>query len=105
MAEGTTERFEGAKDNPPQYCINVQDNARVCVAALIYGDVQGERLFIFSAPYNWNDILDIFRKHYPDHKFVENIPDIPRDLSKVGNERAQEHPKRFGRPGWTSLDQ
>jgi nucleoside-diphosphate-sugar epimerase len=30
------------KDNPPQYYINVDDNAAVHVAALIYKDVEGE---------------------------------------------------------------
>lgn len=99
--------FEGHEDlkfNPPQYYVNVQDNARVHVAAMIYQDVVGERLFTFAHPYSWNDILAIFRKLYPQRKFIDDIPDIGRDLSKVANERAEELLRRFGIPGWTSLE-
>jgi nucleoside-diphosphate-sugar epimerase len=99
--------FEGnedLKENPPQYFVNVQDTARVHVGALLYPDVNNERLFAWAAPYNWNDILAILRKLYPDREFIQDIPDLGRDLSKVANERAEELVKRFGRPGWTSLE-
>jgi nucleoside-diphosphate-sugar epimerase len=99
--------FEGNEDlkfNPPQYYINVQDNARVHVAALIYSDVQGERLFTFAHPYTWNSILAVFRKLYPKRKFIDDLPDLGKDLSKVANERAEELLKRFGLPEWTSLE-
>ena len=98
--------FEGQEDlqkNPPQYYVNVQDNARVHVGALIGPDVKNERLFAFAHPYNWNDILAIFRELYPEQKFISDYPNLGRDLSKVANERAEELVKRFGRPGWTSL--
>ncbi|KAH8655887.1 hypothetical protein BX600DRAFT_470467 [Xylariales sp. PMI_506] len=100
--------FEGHEDlkfNPPQYYINVQDNARVHVAATIYEDVEGERLFTFAYPYTWNDILAVFRKLYPQRKFIDDIPDLGQDLSKVANERAEELLRRFGFPGWTSLEE
>lgn len=99
--------FEGHDDlkfNPPQYYINVQDNARLHVGALIYPDVQNERLYAFAYPYTWNSILAVFRKLYPDHKFIEDIAGIGNDLSHVANERAEEIVRRFGMPGWTSLE-
>jgi nucleoside-diphosphate-sugar epimerase len=99
--------FEGHKDleyNPPQYYINVQDNARVHVAALIFPDVNGERLFSFAYPFNWNDILAVFRKLYPGRKFIDDYPNLGRDLSKVSNGRAEELVKRMGRPRWESLE-
>jgi nucleoside-diphosphate-sugar epimerase len=99
--------FEGQEDlkkNPPQYYINVQDNARVHVAALICPDVKNERLFSFAGPYNWNDILAIYRKEYPSKKFPRDYPDLGRDLSKVANGRAEDLVKRFERPGWASLE-
>lgn len=99
--------FKGHEDlayNPPQYYINVQDNARVHVGALIYPDVNSERLFTFAHPFNWNDILAVFRKLYPDRHFMEDMPELGRDLSKVANGRAEEILKQFGRPGWTSLE-
>lgn len=100
--------FENNKDleyNPPQYYINVQDNARVHVAALILSDVVGERLFSFAYPFNWNDILAVFRKLYPQRKFREDYEDIGQDLSKVSNGRAEDLIKRLGRPGWASLEE
>lgn len=100
--------FQGSEDlkfNPPQYYINVQDNARIHVAALIYSDVESERLFTFAHPFTWNEILAVFRKWYPNHKTIDDIPDLGQDLSKVANQRAEELLKRFGLPGWTSLEQ
>lgn len=90
--------------NPPQYYVNVQDTARVHVGALIYPDVDSERLFDFAHPFNWNDMLAVFRKLYPDHHFMQDMPDLGQDLSTVANGRAEEIVKRFGRPGWTSLE-
>lgn len=91
---------------PPQYYVNVQDNARVHVAALVYADVKNERLFTFAHPYSWNDILAVFRKLYPQKKFIDDLPNIGEDKSKVANKRADDLLKRFaGLPGWTSLEQ
>lgn len=92
------------KDNPPQYYINVDDNARVHVAALIYEDVANERLFTFAHPYNWNDILAIFRKRYPDKEFMQDFPDLGEDKSVVANERAEGLLKRMKGSGWESLE-
>jgi hypothetical protein len=41
---------------------------------------------------------------YPSHKFIDDIPDLGKDLSHVANERAEEIVKRLGLPGWTSLE-
>ena len=74
------------------------------IGALIFKDVNSERLYSFAHPYNWNDILAVFRKLYPDREFHEDYKDIGHDLSKVTNQRAEEIVKRFGLPGWTSLE-
>jgi len=92
------------KDQPPQYYINIEDNAWVHAAALLYPDVKGERLFTFAHPYNWNDILAVLRKAYPERKFIDDIPDLGQDLSTVTNERAEELLKRVAGHGWTSLE-
>jgi hypothetical protein len=57
----------------------------VHVAALIYEDVAGEQLFAFANHYTWNDILAVFRKLYPQRKFIDDIPDLGQDLSMVAN--------------------
>jgi nucleoside-diphosphate-sugar epimerase len=94
------------KDNPPQYYINVDDNALVHVAALIFDDVKGERLFTFAHPYSWNDLLILFRKLYPEQKFIDDIEGLGEDKSIVANERAEELLRRLknGR-GWTGLEE
>lgn len=71
---------------------------------MIFSDVQNERLFAFAYPYTWNKILAVLRKLYPSRKFNDDIPDIGKDLSHVANQRAEEIVRRFGRPGWTSLE-
>ncbi|KAF2106401.1 hypothetical protein BDV96DRAFT_625910 [Lophiotrema nucula] len=93
------------KNNPSQYYINVDDNALVHVAALIFSDVVHERLFTFAYPYSWNTLLGIFRKLYPRRKFIDDIPNIGEDNSIVANERAEGLLKRLkGGKGWESLE-
>ncbi|OGM42959.1 aldehyde reductase II [Aspergillus bombycis] len=100
------EEGQALKYNPPQYYINVQDAARVHVAALIYPDVQNERLFAFAHPYSWNDILAILRRLYPQQTFIDDIPNLGEDKSIVANQRAEELLKRMsGLSAWTSLEQ
>lgn len=83
----------------------MQDNARVHVAALLFDDVKDERLFAFAHPYTWNSILATVRKLYPDRKFLKDVKDLGEHKSIVANGRAEELVKRFGRPGWTSLEE
>lgn len=97
---------EDLSKNPPQYYINVDDNAIVHVAALILKDVKGERLFTFAYPYSWNDLLAVFRRMYPNKKFIDDIEGLGEDKSIVANERAEELLKRMnGGKGWASLEE
>lgn len=93
-------------DNPPQYYVNVDDDALVHVAALTFDDVKGERLFAFAKPYNWNSFLAAFRKMYPERNFVPDFEGLGEDKSIVANERAEELLKRLkGGKGWESLEE
>ncbi|ORY04579.1 aldehyde reductase II [Clohesyomyces aquaticus] len=96
---------EGMKAMPPQYYINVDDNATVHVAALIFEDVKDERLFTFASPYSWNDLLAIFRRLYPGKKFIDDIEGLGEDKSIVADERAEYLLKRLKGSGWTSLEE
>ncbi|KAI0837182.1 NAD(P)-binding protein [Hypoxylon sp. FL0890] len=88
----------------PQYYVDFRDAAAVHVAALVYPDVSGERLFAFASPFNWNDILRVLKRAHPQHKFSEEIPGIGRYESKVTHERAEELLKRLTGHGWISLE-
>lgn len=91
-----------------EWFVDVEDNARIHVAALLDPTVNLERIFAFAAPQNWTDVIGILRKLRPDNK---SIPDPPngegRDLTEViPSKRAQELLLSFfGKEGWTSLEE
>jgi nucleoside-diphosphate-sugar epimerase len=90
---------------PPQWFVDVEDTARVHVAALIDPEVRGERLLAFAEPFNWSDVLKVLRGLYPDRTFeFEAEGSEGRDLSELNNERGAGLLRHwFGRDGWTTL--
>ncbi|KAI0515441.1 hypothetical protein F5B22DRAFT_646715 [Xylaria bambusicola] len=70
---------------PPQYVINVVEDARIHLAAAIDRTVVNERIFAFAYPYNWNDVLDVYRELWPDKEFMQNNPELGRDMSRPDN--------------------
>jgi nucleoside-diphosphate-sugar epimerase len=88
-----------------EFFVDVNDNALLHVAALIHPDVQNERLFAFSEPYNWNTVLAILRKLYPQRTFPDDLPGLGKDLSHPPKDRAESLLKTLGAPGWKSLEQ
>ena len=87
-----------------EYFVNVQDNARLHLAALIHPDVENERIYAFADPYNWNDLLATFRELYPDRKFIDDLPNLRHDLSIVKTKpRSEQLLRDLGRPGFTGL--
>ncbi|PVH85433.1 aldehyde reductase [Cadophora sp. DSE1049] len=90
---------------PPQYAIDTIDCARLHVGALLDAAVENQRLFGYAEPYTWNEMLAIFRKLYPDRKFMDDLPDAGRDLSIVTNESAAEVLRKFGKPGFTTFEE
>lgn len=89
----------------PQFYVDVQDDARLHVAALLLPDVKGERVFAFADVFNINDELAAWRKIKPDKKFIEGGADEPVHMAKVPNDRAEELLREVGRKGWVSLEQ
>ena len=79
--------------------------ARLHLAALIDPDVNGERILAYKEPYNWNQVLGVFRKLYPDRRFVEDLPDQGKDMSTVETKRSEEILRRMGVDGFTGLEQ
>ncbi|KAF2102727.1 NAD(P)-binding protein [Rhizodiscina lignyota] len=90
---------------PPQYYIEVQDDARIHVAALLLPDVKDERIFAFADTFDYDQLLAAFRKVAPNHSFPADVKDGSADLAKVPNGRALELLKRVGRKEWVTLDQ
>ncbi|KAE9986047.1 hypothetical protein EG328_006598 [Venturia inaequalis] len=107
LAKATREEFEGLVSFlPPQYFVDVRDIARLHVIALLDPEVENERVFGFAEPFNFNDILAIFRKNIPHKTFQEDWPGLGRDISTVSPKaRSIELLKSFGRDGFVTLEQ
>lgn len=90
---------------PPQWFVDVGDNAKLHVAALVDPACDGQRIFAFAEPYNCNDILAIFRKLEPSKSFIEDREDLGRALSEVPNGEAEELLRKHYGHGWTSLEE
>jgi hypothetical protein len=81
------------------------DDALIHIGALVYSDVYNERLFGFAEPFNWNDILAIYRKIDPNKAFSDDVEGLGEDKAKVPNQRAEEVLKWVKGSGWQSLEE
>jgi nucleoside-diphosphate-sugar epimerase len=89
----------------PQWFVNVQDTARLHVAALLDPTCNGERIFAFAAPFNANDVLAALRKLFPQHKFPDDSPNQGRDITQIPTEDAEALlTKHYGK-GFTGLEE
>ena len=93
---------------PPQYHIDVIDDARLhLIAAVLDESLVNERVFAFAEPINGNDAVEAVIKIRPDSEkkighLKESNPD--RDLSTVPNELGAELLKKwYGQDGYTTF--
>lgn len=101
---GPTDMLAGI---PPQWCVDVRDDAKLHVAALVDEDVKSERIFAFAHTVNWNQLLGVMRKLRPQAKIAEDLRDDSKDLSTV-TERPRAVAilkKNFGQSDWTPLEE
>ena len=54
----------------------MKDVALLHVAAILDPDVKKERIQAWADNCNWNDILSIMRRLYPQHQFVDDLPNM-----------------------------
>ena len=66
--------------------------------------MDSERLFGFAAPWNFNSLVETWRKLYPNRKFADNIEGLGADLMKIPNKRAEEVLTWIKGSGWDSLE-
>ena len=107
-ASWVTRLFQGktdAYDIPPQYFVDVRDTARLHVIGLIDPSCNGERIFAFAQPYNWGDVLAIFRQENPGKTFPEAPENEGRDLSQIPSEDAEALLRKHYGKGWTNLEE
>ena len=91
--------------DPLEWYIDNVDCALIHVGALIHSEVHNERLFGFAEPYDWNQVLGIFRKLYPDREFPADRTNGKIDKMTVPNQRAEEVLTWIKASGWTPLDE
>ena len=91
-------------DSPPQWFVDVRDDAKLHVAALVDPACDGQRIFAYAQPFSWNDILAVFRKLEPGKSFLVDR-EKGKDLSEVPNGEAEELLKKHYGHGWTSLEE
>lgn len=87
----------------PMNYIDVRDDARLHLAAAIFDDVQGERIWGMAGDFNINDVLDVFAKVDPKWKDAERVEDR-RDLTVYDRSRSLELLKRLGKDGFVSFE-
>lgn len=89
-----------------EYFVDVQDSALLHVAALIISEIQNERIFAATTPYNINSILGLMKMLFPNRSFGGEIEDHGVDMTffrEAG--RAEEMLKRMGKlDGFTDME-
>ncbi|RMD39702.1 hypothetical protein DV735_g5437, partial [Chaetothyriales sp. CBS 134920] len=91
----------------PQWFVDVIDDARLHLAALLDKTVANQRLFAYAAPFDWNDFIDAVHKARPHATTIlPRLPPHGQDLSVVDNGPAEALlTKWYPVSGWKSLDQ
>lgn len=91
-----------------EWHINVRDDARVHVAALLDPSVGSQRLFPFATPFNWTDMIGILRKLRPGNEKIPNPPpNEGRDTVEIKPRKKAEDLmiSFFGVPGYVGLEE
>ncbi|KAF5604327.1 aldehyde reductase II [Fusarium pseudocircinatum] len=98
--------LESLTNASPQYFIDVQDDAKLHVAATLLPDVQGERIFPWAETWNLDQILAILRAQNPDRTFVKDFQAM-RYLADIEEPRSRciQLLQALGEPGFTSLEE
>ncbi|KAF1959651.1 dihydroflavonol-4-reductase [Byssothecium circinans] len=89
----------------PQWFISTEDCALLHISALVHSEINHERVYGFAAPWDYNKVLAIYRKEYPERTFPEDIPGLVDDSCKPPREMAEEVLRwvKNGK-GWDSLE-
>lgn len=94
----------------PGYLIDVQDTARLFVAALAFPEVKSERIFAYYLHYNWNELRHRVRDLYPNRTDIITGQDLEVKGRDEGDARgviarAEKLLQQLGEPSFVSIDQ
>lgn len=90
---------------PATHLVHVQDVAQIHVAALLAEDVDRERLWALSHPFHINDLLQTWRRAYPDNKKLPQDFDFPPNPKQtLDKSRSDELLQRFAGRDWIDME-
>ncbi|KAH7026904.1 hypothetical protein B0J12DRAFT_360306 [Macrophomina phaseolina] len=89
----------------PVHYVDVEDCARLHVAAGTRSDVVNERIFAFAEPCTWNRMLRVMKEKWPQRKFDDEDASEGECLAEVSNERGAGLLRDMYGKGWTSLEE
>jgi nucleoside-diphosphate-sugar epimerase len=85
-----------------EWYVDVRDTGQLHILALSDPAASGKRFWAAAAPFGWNQILAILRKHFPKHSIAKDL-EAPRgqpDRQRIDNKPAEQ---LLGT--WMSLEQ
>ena len=86
--------------------VNVRDVALMHVAAVLDLNVLNERIYAVAEHSNWNDVLALLRRMYPNRELIDDMPDLERFKGTIDNALGLNLMRKWGgQDGWTSLEQ
>ncbi|PSN60394.1 NAD(P)-binding protein [Corynespora cassiicola Philippines] len=93
------------RDDSPAWQVDVEDVAKLHLAALCFNDVKDERLFGFAYKFNYNKFLELFRRLGPDRDWPQDKAGLGLPSTTIDNKRSIELLQRFGADGWVPFDE
>jgi nucleoside-diphosphate-sugar epimerase len=93
------------RDQDPQWQVDVEDIAKLHLAALTFDAVQNERLLGYAHRFNFNSFLRAFRSLAPERTFLPDAPGQLEASTIVETRRSIELLRRFGGDGWVSFEE
>jgi nucleoside-diphosphate-sugar epimerase len=93
------------RDDSPQWQVDVEDVAKLHLAALVFEEVNGERIFGFAFPFNYNSFLRVLRSLAPEREFPPDERSKQQPSTVVDNQRSIAILKKFGANGWVPFEE
>ncbi|KFY93084.1 hypothetical protein V500_03917 [Pseudogymnoascus sp. VKM F-4518 (FW-2643)] len=96
----------GAQFSLADFCLSVEDHARLHVATLLHPDVSNERIFAYGQPYTWRGMQGLLQKLYPEKTLAPDMLNAAPDGSEVVLAlRPLGLLQDLGQDGWTGLEE
>ncbi|KAJ4993174.1 Aldehyde reductase 2-like protein 1 [Stagonosporopsis vannaccii] len=93
------------RDDSPQYQVDVEDIAKLHLAALAFEDVCDERLFGFAYKFNYNSFLRVLRELSPEREWLADDMGLGLPSMVIEDKRSIELLKRFGAKDWVPFEE